>query len=187
MSEQKILQASLNLFARYGYDYVSVRQIAKEANVNLGSISYYFENKSGILQRIIEDLYRKLDLVIFPILEDQTLSPRESIQKLTRDTLGVMYDNLDASRITVREISMETERFKQFIQTSNRAMSEGFNTYFARLGYKKPQQAAIKFLALIRFPIGSPNLIENYYRQPFSQELIESYTKIVVSALESEH
>lgn len=44
----KILRAAQKLFARSGFDGVTMRAIASEAGVNLASIVYYFENKEGL-------------------------------------------------------------------------------------------------------------------------------------------
>jgi AcrR family transcriptional regulator len=186
MSEQQILQASLKLFARYGYDYVSVRQIAGEANVNIGSISYYFQNKIGILQRIIDDFYKGMNLAIRPIIDDVELTGYESIQKLARAVIENMYANLDASRIVVREISLETERFEDIVKKHNKTMSNCLIDFFARLGIKQPRQATLKFTALTRFPFANPDLIEYYLAQPFSPRLFEDYTDIVLSSLANE-
>lgn len=43
-----ILQSALSLFALYGYDGVSIRQIAEKSNCNMGSISYHFGGKEGL-------------------------------------------------------------------------------------------------------------------------------------------
>ncbi|GAA0342591.1 TetR/AcrR family transcriptional regulator [Bacillus carboniphilus] len=51
--EQKkldILDASLNLFLKYGIQKVSISEIAKEANVSQVTIYNYFENKHKLIQ-----------------------------------------------------------------------------------------------------------------------------------------
>jgi len=47
-TKAKILNASIKLFAQYGYDGVGIRRIAKEAGVNSSMISYYFGNKENL-------------------------------------------------------------------------------------------------------------------------------------------
>ncbi len=48
-----ILQSALSLFALYGYDGVSIRQIAEKSNCNMGSISYHFGGKKGLYRECL--------------------------------------------------------------------------------------------------------------------------------------
>ena len=85
-SKQKILNSATKLFAHKGFDAVSVREICKEAEVNLCMISYYFGGKKELYNAIIEDLVEKqtqyaktfLDLSIEP----KTLSKQKQIDLL---------------------------------------------------------------------------------------------------------
>lgn len=48
-----ILQSALSLFVLYGYDGVSIRQIAEKANCNMGSISYHFGGKEALYRECL--------------------------------------------------------------------------------------------------------------------------------------
>ncbi len=50
-----ILDAAEELMARRGYNGVSMRGIAREAGVNLGSVTYYF----GTKERLLEEIYSR--------------------------------------------------------------------------------------------------------------------------------
>ena len=58
-SKARILEAATALFARKGFDGTSIREICKEANVNLCMISYYWGGKQELYEGIIEDLLEK--------------------------------------------------------------------------------------------------------------------------------
>ena len=85
-SKQKILNAATKLFAHKGFDAVSVREICKEANVNLCLISYHFGGKQELYNAIIDDLIEKqtryantfLDFSVNP----RTLKKQEQIELL---------------------------------------------------------------------------------------------------------
>jgi len=47
-TKEQILQASLELFAQYGYDGTSVRKLADRAGVNVAAISYHFGSKHNL-------------------------------------------------------------------------------------------------------------------------------------------
>ena len=53
-TKNKIFHAAAKLFALQGYAATSVREIAKEADVNLALINYHFRDKSQLLQAVLE-------------------------------------------------------------------------------------------------------------------------------------
>jgi len=77
----EILQVAEKLFAEVGFDGTSIRDIAKEANINIAMISYYFGSKEKLLEALI--LFRisgmSLDL---EILYQENISPIQKIEKL---------------------------------------------------------------------------------------------------------
>jgi len=52
-TRDKILESAWKLFAAEGFENVSVRDITKDAGVNLASVSYHFGGKSGLIQEVI--------------------------------------------------------------------------------------------------------------------------------------
>ena len=53
-SKEMLIQAALELFARYGFEKTSVRMIAEKAGVSLGLLYNYFESKETLLVTIFE-------------------------------------------------------------------------------------------------------------------------------------
>jgi len=186
MSEKGILEASCRLFAKYGYDYVSVRKIASEADVNIGSISYYFNNKIGILNRIIEGFYKGLTEKLYPILDGQVINKAEGIRSLSKATIEYMYANLNSSRVVLREITLETERFDEIVKPHFIVFNNKIIDFFERLGISHARRAAIKYMALSRFPFSNGNIVELYYEKPFNEQLFEDYVEMLLSSFSSE-
>ena len=78
-SQEKLLDVATHLFADYGYDKVSIRQIANEAGVNSAMISYYFGGKKGLYCTILE---KQMEPVQSFLQEDANLlSPKEMITR----------------------------------------------------------------------------------------------------------
>lgn len=50
-----ILQAAQRLFAREGFETVSMRMLTQEAEVNLASVNYHFGSKQGLIDAVISD------------------------------------------------------------------------------------------------------------------------------------
>lgn len=54
MTKDKIMDVSIDLFSKYGYDGVSVRQIAREVGIRESSIYNHYSNKQAILKAILD-------------------------------------------------------------------------------------------------------------------------------------
>lgn len=70
-----ILRAALSLFSRQGYDKVSLRAVAREADVDPALIHHYFESKAELFSRSVLDA----ELRPAAILERITAGPAEEI------------------------------------------------------------------------------------------------------------
>ncbi len=71
----KILLAAQKLFSRRGFDGVTMRAIAAEADVNLASIVYYFENKEGLYMAVFRHYAEPLMRERMKMLEQADLNP----------------------------------------------------------------------------------------------------------------
>ena len=49
-----VLEAAESLFAERGFGAVALREIAREAKVNVGSVTYHFGDKLGLLEAIYD-------------------------------------------------------------------------------------------------------------------------------------
>lgn len=58
-SKHRILETATKLFAQKGFDGVSIREICKEADINVCMISYYFGGKKELYDGIIDDLIER--------------------------------------------------------------------------------------------------------------------------------
>lgn len=54
VAKEKLLKVALTLFSQKGYSAVSIREIAKKANVNAANISYHFGSKFGLYKALFE-------------------------------------------------------------------------------------------------------------------------------------
>ena len=53
-NKDKIFDVSINLFSKYGYDGVSIRQIANEVGIRESSIYNHYKSKEAIIESILE-------------------------------------------------------------------------------------------------------------------------------------
>ena len=59
-TSQRILEVSVELFSKKGYDAVGVQEIADECNLTKPALYYHFNSKSGILEGIMEEFVEPL-------------------------------------------------------------------------------------------------------------------------------
>ncbi|WP_276134085.1 TetR/AcrR family transcriptional regulator [Polluticoccus soli] len=78
----QILKIAEELFALHGFDGTSVRDIAREADVNVAMISYYFGSKEKLLSAIFQRRAETVKLEIESLLGNKDLDPLEKIFKL---------------------------------------------------------------------------------------------------------
>lgn len=58
-TKERIIEEALKLFARKGYDAVSVRHIAKAVGIRESSLYYHFKNKQDIFDTIVDFCFQK--------------------------------------------------------------------------------------------------------------------------------
>jgi AcrR family transcriptional regulator len=54
-SRKRLMMVALKLFAAHGFEATSTRLIAKEANVNISAIAYYFGDKAGLYRAVFTE------------------------------------------------------------------------------------------------------------------------------------
>ena len=77
----QILQVTEKLFAEKGFDGTSIRDIAKQANINIAMVSYYFGSKEKMLEALIYSRISDMKLQL-ESLSKEAISPVEKINKL---------------------------------------------------------------------------------------------------------
>ena len=76
----QILQVAEKLFAEKGYDGTSIRDISKEAKINIAMVSYYFGSKEKLLERLIYFRTSGLKMKLENLFKEN-LPPLEKIEK----------------------------------------------------------------------------------------------------------
>jgi len=77
-----ILLAAEKLFAKHGYDGVSLRQIADEAAVQLALVDYYFGQKHDLFEAVFARWRGTIDQRLASLKEAMRAAPAERLQRL---------------------------------------------------------------------------------------------------------
>lgn len=86
-TKEKIREIAHDLFAKKGYEAVSIRDIAKGADVNLAAINYHFENKLSLYHSVIDFSMNKM-------MKDLEDIEQNNPGIDTIDYVGLMFDYL---------------------------------------------------------------------------------------------
>ncbi|CAN1522045.1 AcrR Transcriptional regulator [Flavobacteriaceae bacterium] len=167
----QILQVAETLFAEKGFDGTSIRDIAKEAKINIAMISYYFGSKEQLLESLI--VYRATDIKLqldILILED--LSPLEKINKL----IALYIHRINGNRCIYKIVHFEFSSQKR--ETNLEAFTE------IKKGNLKALEAIIQdgqekgfFRKDIIVPLLTPTILGTYFHfhlnRPFYENLLQ--------------
>jgi AcrR family transcriptional regulator len=138
-TKTKILDVAEKLFAEVGIHATSIRQIVKEAGVNVASLHYHFGSKEAVIHQIItrrlqpinELKVKRLDQLESksngkpPELEDVLrafIEPHVQMQKVAGDKVKILMKLMvqiedDAHRLKVMQDPVFMNTFNRFITT----------------------------------------------------------------------
>ncbi|MDF0726440.1 forespore capture DNA-binding protein RefZ [Cytobacillus sp. S13-E01] len=117
-TKQKVIDAAIYYFNTKGFDGTSVREIAKKANVNVANISYYFENKGGLLEHLLATYFEGYLSVLENRYNNMDLkSATECLLLVVKDTLMYQKENRHLARFVHRELTLDTLLIREIMTT----------------------------------------------------------------------
>ena len=132
-AKQRIFESALTLFARKGYAAVGVREIAKNAGVNISMINYYFGGKAGILKSIINECYDRYFKIIKPVGEE-SLPIEEHIRKMIRTAVMFFKDNTELAIVAFDIIPLDIPEIMDLKVKWIAGIREGMASFRMKLG-----------------------------------------------------
>lgn len=115
--EENILLCAEKLFAEKGFDGTSTREIAKMANVNISMISYYFESKDKLFERIFEHRLNESLSFANLLLENKDMPSWDKLMLLIDRFLERVKKNRNFYLIVQREqINKKNDSIINYIQ-----------------------------------------------------------------------
>lgn len=104
-----LINAGLLLFGEYGFKATTIRMLAKEANVNIAAIPYYFGSKNGLYMAVIEHIVTQMQGYIGKRFAPITQSLQE--KTMTKEATGKAVQIILR---TMAEIFVEKEEVRSF-------------------------------------------------------------------------
>lgn len=113
-----LLEAAGRIFARRGFHATTVREITKEAGVNLAAVNYHFRDKRELYARVLQHAYQAAARTEGA---DFAGTPRERLRVFIRMFLGYLLDPNRPDwqgRLIAEEMAHPTEALDRLVEES---------------------------------------------------------------------
>ena len=110
---EKIKEATLELLATNGYDDISMRKIAKEADVALGQLTYYYKSKNSLIISVVKETLE----AFYYEFEDKIMKSDSKLDDIVKDVGLIINEdtNIDSLLITIISQSKFNKKLKQIL------------------------------------------------------------------------
>lgn len=116
-SKDSIVEAAIHLFNTKGFTGTTIRDIAHKANSNVSNISYYFQNKHGLLEycftKYFEAYVAELEKAF--LIFDQ--GAKLTLKNMTENIINFHSNNLQLTRLILREMSIDSQTVREIMST----------------------------------------------------------------------
>lgn len=113
---EHLIEVAERLFGEHGFEGTSVRMIAKEADVNIAMISYYFGSKEKMMEAILDLKASKNRANFAKIREIPNASPWQKMEAVIELYVDMMSKNRNFHKIMFREVALvQREEMKEKI------------------------------------------------------------------------
>ncbi len=165
--KERILNTAITLIAERGYNAVGVREIAKNADVSISMISYYFNGKMGILKEILNMFFDKY-LQMLEDTVDNELTPNDNLQNLFVNISKLISENHDICKIVFLAIPHDNQELQEFKLEKIPCLINPSLKLYQSLGFDIEDK--------VRFSIVGPTishmLFSHFFNKPIMKEVL---------------
>jgi AcrR family transcriptional regulator len=116
-SKAAILKAAISIFNTKGFHGTTIREIAGKAKVNVANISYYFQNKEGLLEYCFMTYYENYLKELEKGMCDLDTGAYHALKKVVENLMSFHYKNSDLARFIIRELSVDSQIVREMMST----------------------------------------------------------------------
>jgi TetR/AcrR family transcriptional regulator len=111
--KQRIMDAAIKLFARKGFAATGMRELSKEAGVNLAMINYYFGSKQKILEEIIDEFFKE-DIARKEKIFQSDANIEEKLRLVIADTVKFFRERQDLLLVAITEFPFDVPEITDY-------------------------------------------------------------------------
>lgn len=131
--KEDILNSAIELFAKRGFEGVSIREIAEHANVHFASIRYHFGSKEDLYSSCISKHgeSRLISAQHFLNPEPKTISDMKlQLTQAIEDVFRIHSENPFLTKLLLQEIESSDQQSDAVLKKTMVAMSETYALFF---------------------------------------------------------
>lgn len=183
-SKAAIIDAAIYLFNTKGFNGTSIRDIAAKADVNAANISYYFQNKNGLLENCFTSFFERYLEELekgFALLE---CGAEICMKAMVDNVLRFQSENIQLTRFILREMSIDSQVVREIMSTYHvkerylfkKVLDRGMeNGEFRNLSH---QFVILQLKALLSMPyLNTHYVTEVLHVLPYERYFAEKYSK----------
>ena len=190
-SKDAIIKAAISIFNTKGFHGTTIRDIAGKANVNVANISYYFQNKEGLLEYCFMTYYENYLKELEKGLCDLDTGAFHSLKKVVEYLMSFHFQNSQLARFILRELSVDSQIVREMMSTYS--VKERY--YFTRILEKGMQDREFNkininyFILQLKSLLSMPFLNSLYISEvlhifPHEQFFADTYLKEIYQWLD---
>jgi AcrR family transcriptional regulator len=173
--QQQILEVAEKLFAEKGFDGTSIRDISKEAKINVAMVSYYFGSKEKLLESLVLFKTSGLKEQLVNLIEEN-LEPIEKINKL----IDLYINRLNCNRGIYRILHFELASKKRVLELQSFSEIKKSNLKSLELIIKEGQNKGV-FRKDVIIELITPTILGTYFHfqmnKPFFEDILDLKTE----------
>jgi len=149
-AKQRLIDAAGPVFSQSGFDRATVREICREAGVNIAAVGYHFGDKFGLYREVIRAIRQRCHGKQLPTPPDG-MSAREELHYVVTTMLTQMLSGDDAgweSQLMMREMNRPTAVFAEMVEEFFRPMFCRITSAITRLAPTDSRVEVVERLAL---------------------------------------
>ena len=160
-----LLEAAMTLFAKHGYEKVTIKAIAEEAGVTSGMISYYFGGKGGLYREVLRSLFLAYERRLAGFRVDGEKDCALLLKEYFATARMIYEENPDFATIICREGADPSDEFRTQLREHEERMG---GDYLKHLIRHCIDSGAIRSDFPVHILARILSLNANYYRIPIS-------------------
>ena len=181
--DHRILDAAVSLFARKGFAAVGVREIAREAGVNVSMISYYYGGKLGLLKAMTKEFFDRYAW-IFHGTDDESLPAEEGVRILVRKLVEFVRANEDLTMVMLTEHAMDNAEITDLRAERIRGLLGTIGGIVSKFGLDPSDAAKLSMIGpslvgMITMHFRIRPTIESAFNARIDNAYYESYVKTI--------
>ena len=191
-TKEKLLQTAAKMFAKYGINGVSTRDLVKKSGVNLCSINYYFGTKQKLYEAVMDNVYDHIrrnfiDSVEKDFINRSSLSPIEEIKQIIGNFFDFLCSNIVSdmqAELLVREMFNPTSVYDRFYSGCFEPVHRRISELIGILWHASPD--AEQVVLQTHFLLGQVLIFRIHREALFRRLRIKAYTPEILRQIKQQ-